>query len=492
MPEADLVRDGDVIAAVAANLSEPLRRLLIGLDLPPRGVEALLGLLQFAEGALLVTLLTAAAAALQGAIRKRPVPSRSVRAARFASMVLALLLLFSIVRSPSSDIFALIQRWDHLACSALAGCFLAGVPVEWRKRCLVAVSTCFLLPHTGVVAFVAVIGTGVLGFIALHLQARSDRRFVALAQGVILAALFWFAWELRASDLMQALHIQGLFAFVLLRHISFVVEVRGGRPAGLGNYLCYMLFYPCCIGATETYSEFHDRNLTNSGRYEYRLVARKLVTGMFQIWAAKQMMTTYEIAIASPTFALLWWNVLLMFVRSSIFLMGLWSMIDGVALFYGFELRPNFARILSRQNPSDFWHSWRATMTNWLIRYVYIPLGGNRSHQTRNIFAAFAVSTLWHWMGFLFLAPSLNPMILVPIGLWGLMNAAGVAAYARWRRSGWSVLPERTPRLLRSAIKILLTIHFGTLTGTLLGFTPQLIDLFPAFARTALGLGAGE
>ena len=58
-------------------------------------------------------------------------------------------------------------------------------------------------------------------------------------------------------------------------------------------------------------------------------------------------------------------------------------------------------------------------MTNWLIRYVYIPLGGNRRHQIANIFAAFFVSTVWHCLGVVFLRPATWRADLVPIVTWG-------------------------------------------------------------------------
>ena len=101
-------------------------------------------------------------------------------------------------------------------------------------------------------------------------------------------------------------------------------------------------------------------------------------------------------------------------------------MIEGGALFLGVRLRPNFRGVLTATNPSQFWRAWRGTMTNWLIRYVYIPLGGNRRQQTRNILAAFVVSTIWHCAG----VPFLRPTTWQPMG----SRAAGALGDDQLRR----------------------------------------------------------
>jgi alginate O-acetyltransferase complex protein AlgI len=167
----------------------------------------------------------------------------------------------------------------------------------------------------------------------------------------------------------------------------------------------------------------------------------------------------------------------------------LWATIEGVALLYGFQLRPNFAGILSCENPAQFWRSWRATMTNWLIHYVYIPLGGNRRHQLRNIFAAFAVSVAWHWMGIPFFTLTPRLWDFVPIGVWGLLNAAAVAGYISFHKRGWRVLPAVAPHALRRGTKILLTACVASFTVTLLNFRPQTMDFFVSFMRRLLDIG---
>jgi D-alanyl-lipoteichoic acid acyltransferase DltB (MBOAT superfamily) len=64
----------------------------------------------------------------------------------------------------------------------------------------------------------------------------------------------------------------------------------------------------------------------------------------------------------------------------------------------------------------DFWKSWHCSYNLWLIRYIYIPLGGKHS-RTINSFVIFTFVALWHdtrgkllawgWLIVLFITPEL-------------------------------------------------------------------------------------
>jgi D-alanyl-lipoteichoic acid acyltransferase DltB (MBOAT superfamily) len=413
----------------------------------------------------------------------------AANAMRAAAAAIAVGLLGWILLHPSPNVTALLVRLDHLALCASAGFALSRVSIETRKWVLSVVSLSLLGQHAGWIQLTPVIVAGLLGFAVLRVPRFQSARWTALTQTVILAGPLWVCWRVRSFNLIMALQTQGLYAWMLLRHISFVVETRRGRPTDLGRYLCYLLFYTSFIGSSEIYSEFYERNLTAAPRYDYWQVATKLIVGQVQMALALLVPVSSEGALQIQNSAPLWGYVLLVFVRSALFVMGLWAFIEGCALLYGVQLRPNFDRTLWCENPSQFWRSWRGTMTNWLIHYVYVPLGGNRRRQARNIGAAFVVSAMWHWMGIPFFAMDIRPIDFLPIALWGALNACGVIGYAFSRRRSWRVLPERTPNAVRRSTKILLTACLGSLTVMLLDFRPATRDQFPAFVRALVGLG---
>ena len=93
---------------------------------------------------------------------------------------------------------------------------------------------------------------------------------------------------------------------------------------------------------------------------------------------------------------------------------GYTDIVRASARLMGIELPHNFAAPYLSRSVSEFWRRWHMTLMDWLKRYVYIPLGGNRKGPLRkqlNILTVFAVSGLWHGPGLTFL-------------IWGLLNGA--------------------------------------------------------------------
>ncbi len=398
--------------------------------------------------------------------------------------VLGLALLAWILRHPTPHIHSLVTRFDHLLMAVLLGAALVRVSLPLRATVLTAVSLALLLAHFGWRPVMITAASAVLAWAALQPEAlRGTRATVAtqaVALGVGLAALFF----MRQHNLFAALLAQGLFAFMLLRQISFAVETRRGRSASFRHWACYQGFYLSCF-ASQVYDEFHDWNLAARPAFDPRALARGLLGGSLLLAGAGLIPVTFATVLATTRTLPLWEASLGLYVRSTLGLMGFWSMLEAIALLYDVRLRPNWPRTILATNPAEFWRSWRATMTWWLIRYIYIPLGGNRRHQTRNIAAAFGVSMLWHWFGIPFLATSVRLRDFLPVAAWALLNAAGVSAWAAWRRT--RIAPAGRS-WWGTCIALLLTALFGSFTVTLLAFEPSIASRFAEFVRRLVGL----
>lgn len=84
----------------------------------------------------------------------------------------------------------------------------------------------------------------------------------------------------------------------------------------------------------------------------------------------------------------------------------------GIARTLGFNLINNFRRPYFAVSITDFWKRWHISLTRWLTRQVYIPLGGSRCSKLRNywnILVTFLVSGIWHGANWTFI-------------LWGLIH----------------------------------------------------------------------
>ena len=78
---------------------------------------------------------------------------------------------------------------------------------------------------------------------------------------------------------------------------------------------------------------------------------------------------------------------------------GYSDMAVGLASFFNFELPINFDAPYKSYDIIEFWQRWHMTLTGFLHKYIYIPLGGNRKGRIRtyiNIFVVFLISGFWH------------------------------------------------------------------------------------------------
>ncbi|KAF9173953.1 glycerol transporter [Mortierella sp. AD010] len=101
----------------------------------------------------------------------------------------------------------------------------------------------------------------------------------------------------------------------------------------------------------------------------------------------------------------------------------LWGMLDGI------EAPENMIRcVINNYSALGFWRSWHKSYNLWIIRYVYIPLGGTR-YAMYNIWVVFTFVAVWHdiqlkllawgWLISLFILPEIIAGRLFPKQKWG-------------------------------------------------------------------------
>ena len=484
--------ENDLLQYKAIGWNLALLAALQERGLTPRMAEWVLSLLPVVELILMVGVLAAVAATVDR------VWCRRVRAdfvwwmlgaIQVAGALWALRLIYWIYEHPSNELGGVPVRWDYLAFAIVAGVALRRIPLRLRIWLLAVLSVALVESYVGRRPFAVVVGACVLGFAATRWSVTNQPGRRVVIQGLLIAVACALLWHLRSSSPFAALLGWGLYSWALFRHVSFVVESNRGVPGTFGGYLCFLLFYPSCIGAMEVYNEFWEHNLAGDRARDYRGAALMVAKGAVLLWIAVAIPVTDNQIRDSVGFLAMWRTVLVVFFRAASGSMGVWNIIEGGALFLGMRLRPNFRGVLTATTPSQFWRAWRGTMTNWMIRYIYIPLGGNRRRQTWNILAVFVVSTVWHCLGVPLLRPTLwTPLELAPLVLWGTINFIGVAGHAAVRRR-WPPPVPSSP--LRSGLRVLkwpLAMCFGSVTVTLLGFSLVGTERFGHVVRTLLGL----
>jgi alginate O-acetyltransferase complex protein AlgI len=88
---------------------------------------------------------------------------------------------------------------------------------------------------------------------------------------------------------------------------------------------------------------------------------------------------------------------------------GYSDMAIGLGKIFGFTYKENFNYPYISKSFTEFWRRWHISLSSFFRDYLYIPLGGNRSHYLRNLFIVWFLTGLWHGASWNFI-------------LWGLFN----------------------------------------------------------------------
>ncbi|OMJ90953.1 hypothetical protein SteCoe_6621 [Stentor coeruleus] len=176
----------------------------------------------------------------------------------------------------------------------------------------------------------------------------------------------------------------------------------------LASFLAYTLYAPLYLaGPTTTYnswiSQVYLPQQTISSKNLIIYILRFLGTFLVLLWFIHNLyfptiasnienrnillqMTPYELIIASY-FILKW--IWLKFIV-------IWRFFRIWALFDGIESPENMGRCMSNNYCFEgFWRMWHRAFNQWLIRYLFIPLGGSR-YKIYNIWVVFGFVAIWH------------------------------------------------------------------------------------------------
>jgi len=134
---------------------------------------------------------------------------------------------------------------------------------------------------------------------------------------------------------------------------------------------------------------------------------------------------------------------------------GYSDMAVGLGKMFGFEFRRNFDYPYTSSSITEFWRRWHISLSTWFREYVYIPLGGNRCTQSRqimNLLVVWMLTGLWHGSAWNFL-------------FWGLYYGLLLVL----EKFVWGKALERLPDVVRHIYSIVLVM-----IGWVFFFSPSL------------------
>lgn len=328
--------------------------------------------------------------------------------------------------------------------------------------------------------------------------------------GLNLAVLFYFKYydffistvngifgsDLTLKNILLPLGI----SFFTFQQISFVIDAFHGEvgDCSLLEYACFVSFFPQLIaGPIVTHDELLPQ-LRDPERKRFDPESFAKGVYIFAVGLAKKVLLadTLSPAVNAGWSAIAQGRWSLMNSTSCLIVMlaytlqmyfdfsGYSDMAIGIGKMFRIELPRNFDSPYKATSITEHWKRWHMTLTRFLTKYVYIPLGGSRKGAGRtylNVLIVYFLSGLWHGAGWTYV-------------LWGLMHGL------------FSVLTRRFSKFFSSlpkALGWLITFTFINL-GFIVFRAPDLsqacavigrifsFDFGPVYWRIAAGFDVSE
>ena len=195
-------------------------------------------------------------------------------------------------------------------------------------------------------------------------------------------------------------------SFYTFQAISYIIDVWKGEVKAQRSFINYLLFvslFPqLCAGPIVRYvhiaKEIETRVFSfvdfasGVSRFCKGLFKKVLIANIAGQLCVQFLGKDFEhMTMAGSWFGLLMYSLQIYFDFS-----GYSDMAIGLGRMFGFHYHENFNHPYVSQSITDFWRRWHMSLSGFFKDYVYIPLGGNRRHQIRNILIVWGLTGFWH------------------------------------------------------------------------------------------------
>ena len=199
-------------------------------------------------------------------------------------------------------------------------------------------------------------------------------------------------------------------SFYTFQLISYAVDVYRGDTEPQRKYwlllLYSSLFHQCIAGPIVRYRDIaNDIRTRRTKPFEISIGITRFTVGL----AKKAVLANGCAAIADKFFAAdtvgtasacgIWLGALCYMLQIYLDFSAYSDMAIGMGLMCGFHYKENFDYPYMADSVTDFWRRWHISLSSFFRDYVYIPLGGNRCSETRqmlNLLAVWFLTGLWH------------------------------------------------------------------------------------------------
>lgn len=195
-------------------------------------------------------------------------------------------------------------------------------------------------------------------------------------------------------------------SFYTFQSLSYLIDVyRKESPVQrtFSDLLLYISMFPQLIaGPIVRYGtvaeEINNRRVTAAdfaqGSYRFLIGLGKKVVLANQLSEIADQFLVSGIGSLSVTGS--WIGIVAFTLQIYFDFSGYSDMAIGMGRCLGFHFNENFNHPYCCRSITDFWRRWHISLGSFFRDYVYIPMGGNRRHQTVNIMAVWFLTGMWH------------------------------------------------------------------------------------------------
>jgi alginate O-acetyltransferase complex protein AlgI len=195
-------------------------------------------------------------------------------------------------------------------------------------------------------------------------------------------------------------------SFYTFQTISYCVDVYRGEVKAQRNLLNFMLFvsvfhqlvagpivrYQLIAGQLEKRSVNWEDISIGINRFCFGLFKKVLIANV----AGELVQKYLENGFSDLSSAEAWFGIIMFSVQLYFDFSGYSDMAIGLGRMFGFHYGENFRHPYAAISVADFYKRWHISLGTFFRDYVYIPLGGNRKYQLRNIMVVWLLTGFWH------------------------------------------------------------------------------------------------
>ena len=244
-------------------------------------------------------------------------------------------------------------------------------------------------------------------------------------------------------------------SFFTFQTMSYVIDVYRGDAEVQKDYfklLLYVSFFPQLIAGPivrykDIEAQLDNRRVDiadiNEGIYRFSVgLAKKVILADNCDSVVQTLMGLSDTTVTARWVGALFFTLQLYFDFS-----GYSDMAIGLGQIFGFRFNENFNYPLISSSATEFWRRWHISLGTFFRDYVYIPLGGNRHDQQRNILVVWFLTGMWHGASWNFM-------------LWGLYYAFLLMLEKNRLLAAFQKMPKVVSFLLSKIYVIFITV-FG-------------------------------